>query len=187
MISGYLITSIVLAERAAGTFSLAGFYERRARRILPALFLVMAVCIPIAWVVSLPADMQAFAGGLVSVALFVSNVYFWLNTGYFESQAEANPLLHTWSLAVEEQYYLFFPLLVLLLWRFGRRVQVACLVSLGLASLALAHWAVHGRPVPAFFLLPTRGWELLVGSSVAYHLMGRREPCGPRGSARRRP
>jgi peptidoglycan/LPS O-acetylase OafA/YrhL len=170
VISGYLITSIILAEKQAGTFSLAGFYERRARRILPALFTVMAACIPFAWLWLLPDDMQDFSRSLVAVSVFASNILFWRESGYFDAAAELKPLLHTWSLAVEEQYYLLYPLLLLLVWRLGRRGIAALLAVAALASLAFAQWGAHHSPAAAFFLLPARGWELAIGGLAALHL-----------------
>ena len=121
VISGHLITSLILAESALGTFSLAGFYERRARRILPALFVVMAVCIPVSWFLLLPSDMKAFSESLVAVSVFASNVLFYSESGYFAADAELKPLLHTWSLAVEEQFYVLFPLFLLAAWQIGRK------------------------------------------------------------------
>lgn len=138
VISGYLITAIVIKELGQGGFSVIGFYERRARRILPALFLVMFVCIPFAWVLLSPVDLIGFSKSLVAVPLFVSNIFFWRDGGYFETAADLKPLLHTWSLAVEEQYYLFFPLFLLLFWRLGKRWLFICLCFVLLASLALA-------------------------------------------------
>lgn len=177
VISGYLITSIILAELKAGHFSIVGFYERRARRILPALFVVMAACLPAAWLWLLPQDMKNFSQSLVAVTGFFSNAFFWRTSGYFDADAALKPLLHTWSLAVEEQYYLFFPVLLLLMWRLGQRTIVAFLsVALG-ASLGLAQWGTHWTPDAAFYLLPMRGWELLVGSFVAFHLSGDARPA----------
>lgn len=108
VISGYLITTIILAELEQEKFSIVNFYERRARRILPALFLVMLVCIPFAWFWLLPSDMKDFSQSLVAVSVFASNILFWQESGYFDTAAELKPLLHTWSLAVEEQYYVLF-------------------------------------------------------------------------------
>lgn len=171
VISGYLITGIIRAERETGRFSLASFYERRARRILPALYLVLAICIPVAWMVLLPRDFSDFAKSLIAVPLFASNVLFYKQAGYFEPDAELKPLLHTWSLGVEEQYYLFFPLLFLLLWRLGRRRAVTlALVLVAVASFALAQWASERKPDAAFFLLPTRAWELLIGALLSMWL-----------------
>ncbi|HSC69626.1 MAG TPA: acyltransferase, partial [Cellvibrio sp.] len=107
VISGYLITCILLAEKKAGTFTLLNFYERRARRILPALFVVLFACLPMAWLWLIPTDMKSFSHSLVAVSGFASNILFYNDTGYFATAAEWKPLLHTWSLAVEEQYYLF--------------------------------------------------------------------------------
>jgi peptidoglycan/LPS O-acetylase OafA/YrhL len=114
VISGYLITTIILSELDQDRFSIISFYERRARRILPALFFVMLTCIPFAWVLLPPSELKSFFKSLVAVPLFVSNIFFWKDVGYFETAAELKPLLHTWSLAVEEQYYVFFPILLLL-------------------------------------------------------------------------
>lgn len=106
VISGYLITSIILADLKTGNFSIANFYERRARRILPALFFVMAVTFPLAWIFLLPGDMQDYSQSIAAVSVFASNFLFWSESGYFSAAAELKPLLHTWSLAVEEQYYI---------------------------------------------------------------------------------
>ena len=169
VISGYLITSIILTQKAAGTFSLLNFYERRARRILPALFLVMAVCIPFAWLWLLPSDMRDFSQSLVAVSVFASNVLFWKESGYFDTAAELKPLLHTWSLAVEEQYYVLFPLFLLVMWRFAKRWTVATLAVIAALSFALAQWGAYNKPAATFFLLPTRGWEIAIGALIAFY------------------
>ena len=173
VISGYLITSLILAESALGTFSLAGFYERRARRILPALFVVMAVCIPVSWFLLLPSDMKAFSESLVAVSVFASNVLFYSESGYFAADAELKPLLHTWSLAVEEQFYVLFPLFLLAAWQIGRKWVAASLAVVAFISLALAQWGAFNYPAATFFLLPTRGWELLMGGLIALHCNSR--------------
>jgi len=170
VISGYLITTIILAELETGTFSIVRFYERRARRILPALFCVMLACMPFAWFWLLPEDMKSFSQSLIAVPAFVSNMLFWKTSGYFDIAAELKPLLHTWSLAVEEQYYLLFPPLLILTWRYGRRVVLAVLLLILVSSLGLAQWASVAKPDAAYYLLLTRGWEILVGSLVAFHL-----------------
>ncbi len=170
VISGYLITTIILAELEQGKFSIANFYERRARRILPALFLVMLACIPFAWVLLTPADLNSFAKSLVAVPLFVSNIFFWRDGGYFETAAELKPLLHTWSLAVEEQYYVLFPLFLMLFWKLGKRWIFVSLGLVFVASIAIAQWGAYAQPTAAFFLLPTRGWELLIGAFAAFYL-----------------
>jgi len=169
VISGYLITTIILSELEQGKFSIVNFYERRARRILPALFIVMLVCIPFAWLWLLPSDMKDFSKSLVAVSVFVSNILFWRESGYFDTAAELKPLLHTWSLAVEEQYYVVFPLFLMLFWKLGKRWIIVTLGLVFIASLALAQWAVYAEPSAAFFLLPTRGWELLIGAFAAFY------------------
>ncbi len=170
VISGYLIASILMAEREASTFSLANFYERRARRILPALFFVMFACLPFAWLWLLPAEMKGFSKSIIAVSAFASNVLFWRETNYFETAAELKPLLHTWSLALEEQYYLLFPVFLMLAWQLGKRsILLLLLVSAGL-SLAAAQWGALNRPQAAFYLLPTRAWELLIGAALALYL-----------------
>lgn len=170
VISGYLITTIILAELEQGKFSIVNFYERRARRILPALFLVMLVCIPFAWCWLLPSDLKDFSQSLVATSVFASNILFWRERGYFDTAAELKPLLHTWSLAVEEQYYVLFPLFLILFWKLGKRWILVTLGLVLLASLALAQWAAYAKPTAAFYLLPTRGWELLIGAFAAFYL-----------------
>ena len=175
VISGYLITSIILAELEQGKFSIINFYERRARRILPALFLVMFACLPFAWFWLLPSDMKSFSQSLVAVSFFASNILFWMTSGYFDTAAELKPLLHTWSLAVEEQYYVLFPIFLLLTWRLGKRWILALLSVLFFVSLAAAQWGAYTHPAFTFLLLPTRGWELLIGVFVSFYLADRRE------------
>ena len=170
VISGYLITTIILADLEVGKFSIINFYERRARRILPALFLVMLVCIPFAWLWLLPSDMKDFSQSLVAVSVFSSNILFLRENGYFDTAAELKPLLHTWSLAVEEQYYVLFPLFLMLTWRLGKRWILVLLAIVAIASLAVAQWAPLANPAEAFYLLPTRGWELLIGAFAAFYL-----------------
>jgi peptidoglycan/LPS O-acetylase OafA/YrhL/lysophospholipase L1-like esterase len=169
VISGYLITTILFDDLRKDRFSLARFYGRRVRRILPALLLMLLCCLPIAWWILVPVDLLAFAEALLATLGFSSNLYFWRHTGYFGLEAELNPLLHTWSLAVEEQYYLAFPVLLAWCWR-ASKTMVAPLVSLALLlSLGLAVWSTLNHPVAAFYLLPTRAWELLVGAVLALY------------------
>ncbi|HEX2219825.1 MAG TPA: acyltransferase family protein [Gemmatimonadales bacterium] len=171
VISGYLITGILLKEMEEERFSLLRFYERRARRILPALFLVMAACLPFAWAWMLPSEFEDFSLSVLWTSLFGSNFFFWLTSGYFDLVAEEKPLLHTWSLAVEEQFYLGFPLFFLVAMRFfGRSVAFWSVVAIAVGSLALAEVASRLRPEAAFYLLPTRAWELMAGALCAFHL-----------------
>ena len=170
VISGYLITTIILAELEQGKFSIVNFYERPARRILPALFLVMLVCIPFAWFWLLPIDMKGFSQSLVAVSVFASNILFWRESGYFDMATELKPLLHTWSLAVEEHYYVLFPLFLMLFWRLGKPWILFTLELVFVASLAVAQWTAYAKPAAAFYLLPTLGWELLIGTFAAFYL-----------------
>ncbi len=175
VISGYLITSILLFELEMSNFSILSFYERRARRILPALFVVVFACIPFAWLWMLPEELKAFSASLVAVVFFSSNILFWQETGYFATSAELKPLLHTWSLAVEEQYYLLFPILLLLFWRFGRFALLVLIIILALFSLAISEWGWRNAPGANFYLAPSRAWELLAGSICAFITLGHQQ------------
>ena len=138
VISGYLITTILIEDLENQRFSLVRFYERRARRILPALFFVMLVCIPFAWMWMYASQMKDFSLSLVAVSLFASNVLFWRETSYFDTSAEEKPLLHTWSLAVEEQDYVLFPIFLILAWRFGKNRVFWMIVVMAAISLLLS-------------------------------------------------
>lgn len=172
VISGFLITSIIINELELGAFSLLGFYERRARRILPALFFVMLCCIPLAWVWMLPDQFKDFSESLIAVSLFASNILFWQESGYFAATSELKPLLHTWSLAVEEQYYTLFPIFLIVLWRFGRNSVFFFVVAVFVISLVLSEWGWRNAPVANFYLIPTRAWELFAGSICAFLIKG---------------
>lgn len=167
VISGYLITSIIIEDIRADRFSIVSFYERRARRILPALFVVVALCLPVAWAWMLPVPFRDFTQSVAAIGLFASNVLFWLEADYFATDAEEKPLLHTWSLAVEEQYYIFFP--ILLFFAYRRRKTAVLWLMLGLAALSLGLSEIGARhwPVGNFYLIPTRAWELFAGSICA--------------------
>jgi peptidoglycan/LPS O-acetylase OafA/YrhL len=167
VISGFLITSIILGEIQAGTFSIVNFYERRVRRILPALFFVMLVCIPVAWIVLSPYDMKYFSKSLAYVSIFLSNTIFYKQSGYFDAATELKPLLHTWSLGIEEQYYVFFPLLLILLWRYAKNYILHALAVIFIISLLYAQHKVQIKPAAAFYLLQSRIWELMAGSIAA--------------------
>lgn len=179
VISGYLITSILLSDLAQDKFSLANFYERRARRILPALFLVVACCLPFAWFWLTPHHLRDFSNSLMAVATFCSNIQFWQESGYFGTASELKPLLHTWSLAVEEQYYIFFPPLLLLLWRLKKRPLNLTLGLLFILSLLVAQWGIYNKPTAAFFLLPARIWELLIGAFCALYFFQKPRDLAP--------
>ncbi|NHQ75271.1 acyltransferase [Roseovarius gahaiensis] len=181
VISGYLITTIIIAERDEGRFSILRFYERRARRILPALFLVMGLCVPLAWIWMPPDAFNDFLRSTAFAALFISNVHFWENVGYFAIDAELRPLLHTWSLAVEEQYYVFFPLLLALLGVFRRAKHIIVIGLLAAGSLALSEWGWRNYPDQNFFFTFSRIWELFAGSICAFIVFKR--PVAANGPA----
>jgi peptidoglycan/LPS O-acetylase OafA/YrhL len=175
VISGYLITTIILTEMGEGHFSLVNFYERRARRILPPLFLIMLLTTIYAWFWLLPTDMKEFSQSLRAVSSFSSNILFWKTTGYWETASELKPLLHTWSLAVEEQYYFLFPLFLMAMWRYRKRWILFSLVGIAALSLTAAQWGALNEPVASFYLLPTRLWELAIGASIAFLFLYKKE------------
>jgi len=167
VISGYLITLIIYGELQNEQFSIVQFYERRVRRILPALFFVTLVCIPFAWMWMMPDELKDFSKSVVKVNLFISNFYFWKESNYFAPDAQLAPMLHTWSLAVEEQFYVLFPLILILLKKCTPKILLVFLSILVLVSLGLSEWGSTAFPVANYYLLPTRAWELGIGSIVA--------------------
>lgn len=171
VISGYLISTIIFNQKTSGTFSFASFYIRRARRILPALFLVLLACLPFAWFWLIPKDMIEFAQSLLAVIFLGSNIFFWSDSGYFSTASEFRPLLHAWSLSLEEQFYLLFPLLVTALMSSKKQFFVRTCLLLGGISLIFSIWSATKYPSFGFFLLPSRIWEFLIGSLVAYFVL----------------
>ena len=168
VISGYLITSIIMNDMERQRFSLVDFYERRARRILPALAVVVTFSTVMAYLLMPPNYLTQYAQSVVAVMLFAANIYFYLTTNYFATEADEKPLLHTWSLGVEEQFYVFFPLLIMALLPLGRRVLYAGMITLAVASLAFAHFLLaKGELAANFFLIFSRTWELVLGALVA--------------------
>lgn len=171
VISGYLITTLLLRELDEKRFSLIGFYERRARRILPALFTVLLASSVAALILMTPTDLVNYAKSAASAAGFLANIWFYTQEGYFTEAAELKPLLHTWSLGVEEQYYVLFPPLLWLAILLGRsRPPLVLLTLAGLASFAVSVNAAADAPEAAFYLPQYRVWELLLGSGLALGL-----------------
>jgi peptidoglycan/LPS O-acetylase OafA/YrhL len=166
VISGYLITSIIVTEMETGEFSFAAFYERRARRILPAMMVVVLACVPFVLFFMLPRQIFEFSKSVLAVCAFVSNVFFWTQSGYFDAGAELKPLLHTWSLGVEEQFYFGFPILLTIFLRLGRKRAAVVFGCIAFASIGYAQWGPQTKEA-AFFLIPSRIWELLVGAVMA--------------------
>jgi len=170
VISGYLITMTIISDVTQNNFSVLRFYGRRIRRILPALYLVMFSSILMSWFLLFPSDMRDFSKSIISTTLFLSNILFWRESGYFDTETALKPMMHTWSLSVEEQFYLLFPIVILL---FKNQIKILIwlifpLVFIG--SIILAQWGSYSKPTAAFFLLPTRIWEFLIGVFVALYL-----------------
>ncbi|CAA0118532.1 O-acetyltransferase OatA [Halioglobus japonicus] len=175
MISGYLITTLLISELASsGRISLSNFYERRARRLLPAMLVVMLVSLPFAWHLLLPAQLVDFSKSLLASLLFSSNFYWDFSLQQYEAEsALLKPFLHTWSLAVEEQYYIIFPLLLFTIFRWKKDYLVWVLWIGLLSSLFLAQWMTGHDESFSFYMLPTRFWELLAGSLLAVYILGK--------------
>lgn len=166
VISGYLITGIIDRELRAGQFSLIGFYDRRVRRIIPALVVMVLATLSASFALQMPTEFSKTADGAISALLSYSNIYFFGLSGYFDAASANHPLLHTWSLAVEEQFYLVLPFLLLLMAR-NRIAPFALLAIAALLSLALSQWLVHRDMSAAYYMPYSRAWQLLIGSCVA--------------------
>ncbi|RVU04306.1 acyltransferase [Novosphingobium umbonatum] len=168
VISGYLITGILQKEiDRSGTVSIIGFYERRARRIMPAFFATVMICLLYGYAVLMPSEYFLLGKQAIFSTMFVSNIFLYLTTDYFSDLSVTLPLLHTWSLAVEEQFYIFFPIVFLMMKRSCGKTTPLILWLLAILSLALSQWQVLNDKDAAFYLLPARAWELLVGSLLA--------------------
>ena len=168
VISGYLITRLLETSSATASLRLWGeFYLRRARRLLPALLVLLLAAAIAATVLFLPADLLRFGRGLLLATLFLGNVGAWLDGGYFDPGWRFTPLRHLWSIGVEEQFYLVFPLVLFAILRLLPRWRTRVVALLALSSLVLSVWAAMRWPVQNYYLLPTRGWELLIGVGIA--------------------
>lgn len=164
VISGYLITTIIATELSLGKFSYIGFYERRARRILPVLLFVLAVSAVLGLLVLDEKSLRDLGRSIVAVSIFISNIFFMFNSDYFDSLSELKLLLHTWSLAVEEQYYIAFPVLMAIVWRFCWSKILFILMLLGLVSFVVSIWCGQLSQNFNYYFTISRGWELLVGA-----------------------
>ena len=163
VISGYLITGIIIREINASEFSFLRFYERRIRRIYPALFVVILFTILASATLYSTGNFHDFGKSVMATTFFVSNIHFWTETGYFEGPAQIKPLLHTWSLAVEEQFYIVFPLLMFLLARYFKPRIRPILIFIALASFVWSIFTLQKDPSSAFYFAHLRAWELLMG------------------------
>ncbi|MDI7863638.1 acyltransferase [Rhizobiaceae bacterium n13] len=170
VISGFLITRIIVDEvDGTGSFSFSRFYIRRARRLFPALFSTVFASFVLGLALLPPEQMQQFAGSIIYSLTSLSNFFFWWQSGYFDAEAASKPLLHTWSLSVEEQFYLVWPALMsLLLIRFGQRLALGFVIVSALLSLAVAQFLLVVDPAAAFFLLPARIVELAIGGAMVW-------------------
>ena len=167
VISGFLITNIIAADMARGDFSIFKFYDRRIRRILPALFAVYAFVIVSSLIVMLPLELADVGKSMISSAFFVSNIYFYFTTNYFDASADINSVLHTWSLSVEEQFYIFLPIMLYCLAGLKSGARAAIVATLGIVSFVACVWIMRTDRDAAFYLVHYRAWELLIGSMLA--------------------
>lgn len=167
VISGYLISKHIWEELATGTFSIKTFYARRVRRIFPALSLVLFACLMMGWLILTPAEYEQLGKHVIAGALFLSNIVLWKEAGYFDNAADTKPLLHLWSLGIEEQFYIVWPLFLAFFWRYTRHFGWAMLCILGV-SLAYSMAVVRHDVVADFYSPVTRFWELALGAGLAY-------------------
>ena len=164
VISGYLIVGIILDDLGTGKFSIAAFYERRMRRLFPALFAVLIICSIAGYLLFLPEEYRKFGRSVVATTAFVSNYLFWSEAGYFDTPAELKPLLHTWSLAVEEQFYVIFPAFLLIVSRYRRQSMTRFVTIIAIVSFVASALSLIKHPDTAFYLPHTRMWELMIGA-----------------------
>ena len=192
VISGYLISSIIIYEVELGKFSLKNFYERRARRILPALFSVILISAPFAWFILLPADLELFNNSAFSALTFWSNYIFYFEIDYFETSSRLKPLLHTWSLSIEEQFYIIFPILLLFFFKFKKKYFIIFISIIAILSLFVAQWGgnlkltypfiekeilfFNQSALTNFFLPFGRIWELIIGILISFYIKKNGQP-----------
>lgn len=176
VISGFLISTILFENMKAGTFTFKDFYIRRVRRIFPTLIVVLLSCLIFGWFNLLDDEYKQLAKHVVGGALFVANFVLWGEAGYFDNAAEAKPLLHLWSLGIEEQFYILWPIALWLIWKL-RQSFLYPLIIIGLASFALNLFVIQHDAIAAFYSPQTRFWEMLAGSALAwYKLYGKKSP-----------
>lgn len=170
VISGFLITSILYSDAQSGQASLVQFWERRVRRIFPALSAVLLFCIVVGYLIYFPANLVELGQQVRAQSVFGSNILFYLQSGYFDTSSELKALLHTWSLAIEEQFYVLFPLLFFTLYRLKRDYLLPVIAAFAVLSLGLSiYWISKDAQDAAFYLLPARAWELMVGALLALY------------------
>lgn len=164
VISGYLITSLLIRDLTKGDFSLTAFYAKRIRRLYPALVFTLFITLIGGYFIFMPDEFKELGQSAVSVVTYLSNIFFWLKSDYFDGPSELKPLLHTWSLAVEEQFYIIFPLIMILVFKLHKKFRNLALFALLLLSLIACTLYVHIDNSAAFFFMPFRIWEFLAGA-----------------------
>lgn len=174
VISGFLITTIVIDEYEKDKFSILNFYSRRVKRIFPALLIVLVSCLVIGWFTLLSEEYSQLNKHIFGGASFISNILFWQESGYFDKAADTKPLLHLWSLGIEEQFYIIWPLILWIVWRLRLKV-LPLLVALGLCSFVLNVYKVGSDPTTVFYLPITRFWELCFGGCLAIYILNKKE------------
>jgi peptidoglycan/LPS O-acetylase OafA/YrhL len=178
-ISGYLISKIIFENLDRGTFSFADFYQRRIRRIFPSLIVTLLAAAVIAAIVLDVVTLRQFGRDMSAAAAFLSNFVLWHQSGYFDDSATAKPLLHLWSLAIEEQFYIVWPLLLWVIWRLRPAFRLSLIVGLAVASFAWNVFESGRNPVADFYSPATRFFELMIGALLAYSMKNRKEPTSP--------
>ena len=178
VISGYLITTILISEMAEGKFSIISFYERRARRILPALYFLLIIALLYGLFTS-PFFARDIFQSIFATTVFAENILLYIeSSNYFDVGVDDKLLFHTWSLGVEEQYYLFFPIFLFFTWSFGKKKIFWILSGFAFFSLMLSEWSWRNEPIANFYLAPTRAWELFAGSLIAFYIDKRGQQSG---------
>ena len=171
VISGYLITQTIYRDINNRTYSIVDFYNRRMRRIFPALFAIFAFCIVVTFFSSFPSEASKIGESIIGSIFFVSNLLFYNQSGYFDRNLETNPLLHMWSLSVEEQFYVFFPMVIYFMRDFNNNAKIQLLCIIAFISFLFSIWSVHTDSAAAFYLVQFRAWELLIGSLLAINAL----------------
>jgi peptidoglycan/LPS O-acetylase OafA/YrhL len=181
VISGYLITQIILSGLHSGSFSLAAFYARRVRRIVPALLVILAASCLLGWLTLFPAELRLLGSSIAWCAPFLANMFFArMGNGYFDQGVQAPPLLHLWSLGVEEQFYFAWPVLMMVVVQRG--VTMRALIAVTAVSLAISLWGIWHAPLQYFYLPASRAWELAAGAILAAWRPGKPRPAGAAAS-----
>lgn len=174
VISGYLITTIIIKDLIHNKFSIKFFYERRARRILPALFFVMLTTIPAAWIFLSRSELSDYLKSVIATTFFSSNFFFYKTIPYFSFESEFKPLIHTWSLSIEEQFYIFFPFFLIFIWKIKKECLLYFFIIIFTISLLILKYTSTYIPKLNFYFTLSRVWELVIGAIVAYYTINKK-------------